>query len=176
MSNKLEVGSGNRPTPGYLHCDVNPSLPDLDFVCPMHQIPVEDNRFDEVRTVHVIEHVDYKTGLRALQEWYRVLKPGGMCYIDTPNLRRNVKLYLERDKSWMEDFNILHPSEQEMVSINGVPNKTLWVNFKMFSTSDPWNTHYINYDADLLPLMCRNVGFTRTEVQDGCSLIVRAWK
>jgi 2-polyprenyl-3-methyl-5-hydroxy-6-metoxy-1,4-benzoquinol methylase len=46
-------------------------------------IPLSDNDFDIVISSEVIEHVP--DPLRAMQELYRVLKPGGIMILTTPN-------------------------------------------------------------------------------------------
>jgi SAM-dependent methyltransferase len=172
---KLEIGSGNRPAPGYEHADANPDCPSLDYVCEMDAIPVVDDTFDEVRTVHVIEHIGLPRARRALAEWRRILKPEGLCHIDTPNIERNATLYL--NGGWLKDFNSLLPAERELCSLDGVPDRTLWLNFKVFSTDGAWNTHYWNAAPDLLLAMCREAGFARVQVvQSDPSLIVHAWK
>lgn len=172
---KLEIGSGTRPTPGYEHADINPDLPHLEYVCPMDAIPVEDNTFEEVRTVHVIEHVPVATAKKALREWLRILQPGGMAHIDTPNIRRNANLYL--NGGWDGDFSGLTPEEKDVCSLNGVPNKTLWLNFKAFSSDKPFDSHFWNADPELLTALCLEAGFSRAEVaQENPSLIVHAYK
>jgi SAM-dependent methyltransferase len=174
---KLEIGSGTRPEPGYEHADVNRNLPDLQHICEMWAIPVEDNAFDEVRSVHVIEHAPRNKWLDTLKEWHRILKPGGMMHADTPNLGRNAELYRREGDEWLTDFYSLTPGEQEACSLGGVPNRCLWYNFKSFSSHHEHDIHYGNFDADLLVDMCKQAGFALTEVyQINPSLIVRAWK
>ena len=47
------------------------------------QLPFRDATFDVITSWHVIEHVaDVR---RTLDEWHRVLKPGGWVMIETPN-------------------------------------------------------------------------------------------
>lgn len=172
---RLNVGSGFNPLPGFENCDINPDCKDLDFVCPLTEIPKEDNTYSEVWSIHSLEHVPMPVAQQALEEWHRILAPGGMAHIDTPNLLRNVRLYLDGD--WMSDFNSLTPSEREFCSLDGVPNKTKWVNFKMFSSHHKWDVHFANYDPELLQEMCKRAGFARTEVyQTEPSLIIRAYK
>lgn len=49
------------------------------------ELPFEDNTFDLVTNWHVIEHVaDVK---ETLAEWQRVLKPGGVMILETPDAR-----------------------------------------------------------------------------------------
>jgi len=45
-----------------------------------------DNQFDVVLFIDCIEHLTLEDGVRALNEIYRVLKPGGEVIICTPNL------------------------------------------------------------------------------------------
>ena len=47
-------------------------------------LPFADDSFDIVVSHHVIEHVDSHEG--HVLEIYRVLAPGGVCYLGTPNL------------------------------------------------------------------------------------------
>lgn len=47
--------------------------------------PFEDNSFDSVITFQVIEHV--KKDEEFIQEIYRVLKPGGVALVSTPNIK-----------------------------------------------------------------------------------------
>lgn len=177
---KLEVGSGTRPTPGYDHADANPNLPHLEYVCEMDSIPVADGSYDEVRTVHVIEHVGIPRAKKALKEWFRVLRRGGMVYVDTPNIALNAKLYVDAmagGTKWVKYFNALTDGEREMCSIEGKPDPTLWVNFKVFSTDDAWNTHYWNADPRLLSAMLQEAGFGDIRiVQEDPSVIVTGRK
>lgn len=46
-----------------------------------------ENRFDCVTTMHLFEHLDPKNYDTAVCEIRRVLKPGGVWYIETPGLR-----------------------------------------------------------------------------------------
>jgi predicted SAM-dependent methyltransferase len=179
---KLEVGSGTRPTEGYDHADCNASLPHLEYVCDMDDLhPIADDSYDEVRTVHVIEHVPVHRARRALAEWYRVLRSGGLCHVDTPNLERTAKWYAQgvagESDNWMRDFASLTDEEQDRLLVEGRPNITLWANFKMFSSDAQYDVHYWNADQWLLAQMFREAGFTDVKViQTDPSLIVTGRK
>ena len=45
--------------------------------------PFRDNSFDQLRAVHVIEHLADVIG--AVEEFHRMVKPGGSIYIATPH-------------------------------------------------------------------------------------------
>lgn len=50
----------------------------------LHTLPAQPESFDAVTLSHVIEHV--YDPRRFLQQAYRLLKPGGLAWIETPNL------------------------------------------------------------------------------------------
>lgn len=47
------------------------------------EIPFDDNTFDMIFAIHILEHVENDT--KALNELYRVLKPGGTILLQTPH-------------------------------------------------------------------------------------------
>ncbi len=57
-------------------------------------IPFEDETFDIVHANHVFEHLE--NPLKASQEAYRILKPGGMIYIEVPNQLDNFSFRRDR--------------------------------------------------------------------------------
>jgi predicted SAM-dependent methyltransferase len=172
---RINIGSGHNPIIDGDNCDIAEGLPGLTFVCPMTAIPVADGTYDEVLSIHSIEHVPIPKAREALREWFRILKQGGKLHIDTPNIERNIALY--RDHTWMRDFDNLKPEEKEKLLIDGAPNRTLWLNFKIFSTDVKFDSHYWNADPELLQLLCREAGFSRTIVhQTDPSVIVFAYK
>ncbi|MEK7404714.1 MAG: class I SAM-dependent methyltransferase [Acidobacteriota bacterium] len=80
----LDVGCGINKHPGAIGIDRNPAsradvLGDLD----RFPYPFRDGSFDRVRAVHVIEHVS--DVVRTMEEFHRLLKPGGRVYLVTPH-------------------------------------------------------------------------------------------
>jgi len=83
---KLHLGSGRTRLEGWLHSDVEPAGPGcikLDMTKPF---PFSDNSFQYIASEHSIEHIKYEEGKRALKECWRVLAPGGLLRISTPDL------------------------------------------------------------------------------------------
>ncbi len=80
----LDVGCGIRKYPGSIGLDNNPNtaadvIADLD----RHPYPFADSTFDEVRAIHVIEHVD--NVIRTMEEFHRILRHGGTIRLETPH-------------------------------------------------------------------------------------------
>ncbi len=174
-NDRLNIACGHRTMKGYDNVDINASLPNLTFIASMESIPVPDESYVEVFASHCLEHVPFQKGKICLREWLRVLKKDGLLIVDTPCLERNINLYI--NNTWQNDFNNLTPAEKEKCSFNHTPNKTLWLNFKIFSSDVQWDLHYANYDSDLLVKFCLDAGFSSAIVrQTDSSLIVHATK
>lgn len=83
-------------------------------------LPYEDNYFDAVLSTHVIEHL--KDPLSLFKEAYRILKPSGFLYVETPNTRSLTVdfpflSFLDRNHriSWLnfyDDLEHIVPSSQ----------------------------------------------------------------
>lgn len=95
------------PEEGWLnvHLDVSPRLiwhPILkrpvqpEFVCDIAETPFPDGQFDEVRCSHVFEHLSASHGEEAAAEVHRILRPGGAFDIETPDLDRIARAWIER--------------------------------------------------------------------------------
>ena len=75
-----------------------------DIHFDLHQIPLEDNRFDVVFCNHVLEHVD--DALQCMKELYRVMKPGGFGIFQVPLDSTRAITY--------EDASITSPKDREL--------------------------------------------------------------
>jgi predicted SAM-dependent methyltransferase len=80
---KLNLGCGADIIPGYINVDQFSEKADQQY--DISKLPHADNSVDEIFSSHVIEHFDFYAGQAVLKEWIRVLKPGGMLIIETPN-------------------------------------------------------------------------------------------
>jgi predicted SAM-dependent methyltransferase len=50
------------------------------------QLPFEDGSFDEIRCIHVLEHLTRDKHVPTLKELYRVLQPGGCLWLEVPDM------------------------------------------------------------------------------------------
>lgn len=107
--------------------------PLADVKADICNLPFEDNSFDTILCNHVLEHIPDDT--KAMQELYRVLKPGGMAILQIPqDLDRKVTF---------EDNTIIDKKERT----------------KIFGQYDHVRVYGIDYFDKL-----RSVGFTVEEV------------
>jgi len=80
----LDVGCGLNKFPGAIGIDRNPASR-ADVRCDLDRLPYpfRDGSFDRVRAVHVLEHV--ADVIAAMEEFHRLLAPGGRLLIVTPH-------------------------------------------------------------------------------------------
>lgn len=81
---RLHLGSGQSPLPGWINIDVQP-LPGVDRVLDVRRgLPFEN--VAAIYGEHFLEHLELEEGLACLVECRRVLAPDGILRISTPNL------------------------------------------------------------------------------------------
>jgi SAM-dependent methyltransferase len=80
----LDLGCGPRKYPGAIGADRNQHTA-ADVRCDFDRgfLPFADNSFDEVRAVHLVEHV--ADIVRLVEEMHRVARPGGRLVVVTPH-------------------------------------------------------------------------------------------
>tara|TARA_R110000824_G_scaffold117718_1_gene269756 strand:- start:1204 stop:1743 length:540 start_codon:yes stop_codon:yes gene_type:complete len=90
--NKINMGCGWRNFgDDWIHIDGG-DYDHLDYkdIC---KLEFEDNSVNLIYASHVIEYFDRQEVLVLLQEWHRVLKPGGILRLAVPNFGALAKLY-----------------------------------------------------------------------------------
>jgi predicted SAM-dependent methyltransferase len=92
-SKKLHIGCGPHVLPGWLNADLDPQSADVMRLDATKAFDFADDTFDFVFSEHMIEHVDFKSGIFMMSECLRVLKPGGAIRITTPDLETIVAIY-----------------------------------------------------------------------------------
>ena len=101
---KLHLACGHDYEESYINVDLY--APE-DAVCDVRfdvmKLPYEDNTIDEIKAFHIIEHFHFFEAQDVLKEWYRVLKPGGVLHIETPDFLESCRAFVEGDG----DFRVL---------------------------------------------------------------------
>jgi SAM-dependent methyltransferase len=85
---RLHVGAGSVNLPGWLDTDLEPLRGGRQtiFLDITETLPFPAASIDCILSEHVIEHVSFHQGRDFLRECFRVLKPGGVLRVSTPDL------------------------------------------------------------------------------------------
>lgn len=100
---KLQVGCsevrGRYKQAEWVNLDIEPH-DGVDIIADAaDEIPLETNTIDEIHCVHVLEHVTRDKYQPMLAEMHRVLKPGGILYVEVPDFQGTVRNLTEAFES-----------------------------------------------------------------------------
>jgi predicted SAM-dependent methyltransferase len=94
---RLHVGCGHHRLAGWVNLDLLAS-PAVDVrVDAARGLPFRDGSIHSIHTEDFLEHVDLGGARRFLAEAFRVLRPGGVLRVLTPDLAVLVRQYVTRD-------------------------------------------------------------------------------
>lgn len=91
---KLQIGTGPLSLPGWLNSDLIAADIYLDLTRPL---PLPDRSFAYVFGEHLIEHLPERQVEPLLRELHRILRPGGVLRLTTPDLRKLLALYADEN-------------------------------------------------------------------------------
>ncbi|MBK7953705.1 MAG: methyltransferase domain-containing protein [Candidatus Accumulibacter sp.] len=105
---KIHLGCGSNYLDGWVNLDLDSPVADThaDLRNPL---PYPDASVDFIFNEHFLEHLSREQGVVFLRECRRVLKPGGVFRVSTPDLRWLVAQYVSgkldewADVGWMAD-------------------------------------------------------------------------
>lgn len=83
---KLHIGAGGHFMKEWFNIDLEPVAQGVHFMDASAEFPISDNSFQYIFSEHLIEHLDLNGQISLLKECLRILKPGGMIRIATPDL------------------------------------------------------------------------------------------
>jgi predicted SAM-dependent methyltransferase len=109
----LNVGCGDKYTKdlAWTNIDFYAHSPSVIAHNLLTGLPFADNSFSVVYLSQVIEHFSREDGQKLLKECFRVLEPGGIIRLVTPDLENIVKdylTYLEKCRTDMNEINFLN--------------------------------------------------------------------
>lgn len=122
----LNLGSGNTSLgPQVVNVDQT-SYDEVDLVCDIAQLPIQDNSIDGVFNISVLEHVPAPD--RVVAEIFRVLRPSGFVYTDVPFV---VGYHASPDDYWRwthQGVRLLHKDFEtvQLVTNGGPTSALLW--------------------------------------------------
>ena len=107
---KINLGSGHWKLPGWINVDLDfASRPDV--CCDLKAgLPFRDACADFLHTEDFIDQLELPHAQRFLRDCHRVLKPGGVLRVLTPDVELLARMYLEEPaalkKLWREHVGI----------------------------------------------------------------------
>jgi predicted SAM-dependent methyltransferase len=94
---RLHLGAGGHRLRDWINVDIVSDVADVlaDFTAPL---PFRSGSVDLVHSEDLLEHLEVDAGKRMLAECHRVLRPGGVMRLLTPDLRALIeRVYLQRE-------------------------------------------------------------------------------
>jgi predicted SAM-dependent methyltransferase len=89
---RLNIGAGDTVIPGFTAID-------RKFGTEAFPLDYPDNSVEEIRCVHMLEHLSFGDSMRAMEEWWRVLRPGGRLRVSVPDVKK-VAALSDSDPRW----------------------------------------------------------------------------
>jgi len=149
---KLDIGCGNNKIPDSIYLDVDKDAnPDILHDLNIFPYPIEDNSIDEVIAKHIIEHLDHPQEF--INELYRILKPGGTVFIETPHFTSYVAYSEVQHKLFYSYFllvNLVRPTSFKTVR----EEITFYKTYRMFGIqflANKWPRTYERFWAYMFP-------------------------
>ncbi len=112
--------------------------------------------FDAAFCCHCLEHLHWFDAMKALREFYRVLKPGGVVLIEVPNLGIA-----------KPDDTIIYTTPQGL-QITGMD---MYFGHRAFSHDNPWMMHRCGFLQHTMTRALTLAGFTAKTLEAGCDLL-----
>ena len=146
---KLNIGCGKKYDPDYCNIDLYEDLV-ADRLMSAFNLEFDDNTCDEIKAIHIIEHLSFFETIYALSEFFRVLEPNGKLILETPDLEKTCQHYLKANGEQKKEilgwfFGIPHKGLQHKLCFPPFLLIELLENtgFDNITTSSFYNDEYI---------------------------------
>jgi predicted SAM-dependent methyltransferase len=115
----INLGSGPKPTPGWLNVD---AVFGPDLVQHLgHPLELPDGCASIVFSEHVLEHLTYPTQVRCfLSEAFRILEPDGVIRVIVPDAEKVIRGYAEGDREAIDECTVSEPGLEPIEAVNKV--------------------------------------------------------
>lgn len=166
---KLHLGCGKRDFgPTWTHIDGGdfPHLQGHDIT----KLPFADNSVNIIYASHVIAYFDRTEIVPVLQEWYRVLAPGGVCRLATPDFLRLACLYCDGNinlsqtlgplygKMPMGEQTIYHKTCYDIFSLTTLLKEIGFSSVREWNWRDVEHGHIDDHSQAYIPHMQKDTG------------------
>jgi predicted SAM-dependent methyltransferase len=143
-SRRLHIGCGPVLLPGWTNIDLDNAAADMQLDV-RDGLPFPDSSVEFIFAEHFIEHLLRAEAVAFLGECHRVLRPGGVVRLSTPNLQVICDAYLARDiRRWEKYWQPATPCQL--------------MNEAFYS----WGHRFV-YDPDEIRLLLRESAFASFE-------------
>jgi predicted SAM-dependent methyltransferase len=143
---KIEIGAGTKPTPGYVHVDAV-ALDEVDVVDDGRTLGTfKDGVAEEIYSHWFLEHVARHEVTPMLENWKRVLAPGGKVRLVTNNHEAHNRCLAEGEITWREWSYLIY----------AVENKRGYT---------VWDIHKCAWNHQLLREALEHAGFVQVSVE-----------
>ncbi len=133
---KLNIGCGKTYKDGFINIDAFDSTV-ADKIMSANDLKYPSNTIEQIQACQLIEHFGLIKSIYTLAEWFRVLKPGGILLIETPDLEKSFKGFIEGD-------------------IETRKNILTWI----YGTDAKGMSHLLCFPTELLEILLDKTGFT----------------
>jgi predicted SAM-dependent methyltransferase len=100
MNRRLHWGCGPITPYGWVNSDIA-ARPGVEIVADiLHGLPLPDNDFDYVVSIHALPELAFREQAVALAELRRVLRPGGVLRLGLPDLDKAIRAYVTKDTDY----------------------------------------------------------------------------
>jgi len=147
---KLQIGAGSANYPDWLNTDINPSKEQV-YLDATKRFALPDGSIQYIFGEHVIEHIPKPDAERLLREIHRVLQPGGVIRLSTPDAGKFLRAYVN-DRDFLADPRFAEAAETSMDRVNMMMRE--------------YGQHLWVYDIELISLVLQRAGFSSVREQE----------
>jgi predicted SAM-dependent methyltransferase len=138
---KINLGSGERPLPGFINVDALADAPGVDVVADISEpLPFEDGSAELIYAAHILEHFPTDQVPALLRDWRRVLRDGGQLLVAVPDLDVIARMLVERS-GWF------------------TPPHSPWIGAIFGGQKDAYDFHKTGFNAPWLAYLLNEAGF-----------------
>tara|TARA_R110000868_G_scaffold293213_1_gene553724 strand:+ start:1812 stop:2966 length:1155 start_codon:yes stop_codon:yes gene_type:complete len=137
---KLNIGAGSTVIEGFTAID-------RKLGSEAYPLPYPDGSIDEIRASHILEHFTFGEAQTAMEEWSRVLKPGGRIRISVPDVDKVLQdkspkrlFYLMGGQMHKDDIHKSAYDEERLAALmrqNGFHNLQEWASPNTDTAASP---------------------------------------